>query len=141
MVSLVRPSLRSHLLEFWLPLMSCMRQHPSVVLSLLQVMFLSNSSSCASDNPCGMTASDGESWTDCSDGRWTSAVTVSDWNMISKIQAHSDTQRRELYATGCSASREIEMCGREVVPSSLLRCGQPTPVRVLYGFRWRCIMY
>ena len=39
-----------------------------------------------------------------------------------EIQGYSDTQRRELYTTGCSEARGNEMCGREVVPELLLRC-------------------
>ena len=45
---------------------------------------------------------------------------------ISKIQAYQCTQRHELYTAGCIASREIEMCEQEVVPSKNLRW--PTPV-------------
>jgi len=32
------------------------------------------------------------------------------------------------YTTGCSEPRESDMCDRELVPSTFLRCEGPTPV-------------
>ena len=62
--------------------------------------------------------------------RATSVGAICERDRISEIQAHSTERRHELYTAGCIASREIDLCEREVVPSSLLRCEQPTPVEI-----------